>query len=127
MTVIKTLGDIARAAQTHPGFEGEIREFIRRDVSFRHVARTQDSAEDTVENVADLIDRVSSNSAAEIDRVMLELRGVRDLLRREGERVQRAITDYTALNHTTRTSMQIISEGLARWRPEPPRIPQDAS
>jgi hypothetical protein len=63
---------------------------------------------------------------AEIDRVMLELRGVRDMLRSEGERVQRTISDYAALNHTARTSMQIISEGLARWRPETPRISQEA-
>lgn len=126
MTVIRTLGDLTRAANTQPGFEGEIREFIRRDVSFRHLARKQENSEETVENVAQLIDRVSATSMAEIDRVMNELRGVRDMLRSEGERVQRALTDYAALNHTARSSMQIISEGLARWRPEVAQIPNEA-
>ncbi len=126
MTVIRTLGDITRAADTQPGFEGEIREFIRRDVAFRHLARNREDGEEAVENVAQLIDRVSTASMAEIDRVMIELRGVRDLLRSEGERVQRALTDYAALNHTARSSMQIISEGLARWRPEVPRLPNEA-
>jgi hypothetical protein len=63
-----------------------------------------------------LIERVYGASAEEIDRVILELQGVRDTLRREGERVARGIADYTSLNQAVMSAMKLISKNLAQWR-----------
>lgn len=107
------LGDIAQAS---PEFEGQIREFIRRDVTGRR--RPRDEAGDpAVENVNLLIERVSGQTVAEIERVMSELSNMRDMLRREGERVQRELTGYAGLSQSAMMSMKIIGESLAQWKP----------
>src|SRR5215813_5156702 len=82
--------------ETPNEFEGEIREFIRRDVS--HLRRpSSDASEQAVTNINSLLDRVSSSSVSEIDRLMVDLQRVRDFLASEGERVQREISSYAQL------------------------------
>jgi vacuolar-type H+-ATPase subunit I/STV1 len=94
--------------------EGEIREFVRRDISvFRR--HRQDSGEAAVENISSLIQRVSSASVAEIDRVINELNAVRDMLRNEGDRVQREITQYASLSQAAMSSMKVITDSLSQW------------
>ena len=85
------LTDIDQAAAT--AFEGEIREFVRRDVAFlrRQRSDADQASEPVSDNLNVLIRRVSGASMEEIDRVILELQGVRDMLRAEGERVSREI------------------------------------
>ena len=94
--------------------EGEIREFVRRDISVFRRPR-QDSGDAAVENISSLIQRVSVASVAEIDRVINELNGVRDMLRSEGERVQREITSYASLSQAAMSSMKVITDSLAQW------------
>lgn len=119
MTVSKPerLGEIDQAAANE--FEGEIREFVRRDVSFWRRQRQEPAAEAVVESVNSLIQRVSGASVEEIERVIGELQNVRDVLRAEGERVQREIAGYANLSQQAMSSMKIISESLSRWRPAP--------
>src|SRR5262245_27070864 len=105
-------------------FEGEIREFIRRDISQRRqrpVAPTPEPA--NVDNVANLIERVSNISVNEIDRVIGELEQIRDTLRNEGERVRRELTNYAGLSQSTVSSMKIIADTVAQLKPAvlPPR------
>src|SRR5450756_2702625 len=78
-------------------FEGEIREFVRRDVSVLHRQRSEvDAANDpAAENLNELIRRVAGASLEEIDRVIRELESVRDMLRNEGVRVSRCLL-YTS-------------------------------
>ena len=52
----------------------------------------------------------------EIDRVILELQGVRDLLRREGERVTREVAGFASLSHVAITSMKVIADSLQQWK-----------
>ena len=108
------------AVATLATFEGEIREFVRRDVA--HLRR-QRSDEPTPEPIADnlngLIRRVSGVSIDEIDRVILELQGVRDMLRSEGERVGREIAGYASLSHAAMTAMKVIGDSLAQWKNAP--------
>jgi hypothetical protein len=98
--------------------EGEVREFIRRDVSFWRRPRT-DVSNEAAENVNTVLQRVSSVSIEEIERVINELENVRDVLRDEGERVQREITNYANLSQAAMSSMKIIGDSLAQWRPAP--------
>ncbi len=110
----------ARAAkiedtETPNEFEGEIREFIRRDVS--HLRRPHSEAsEQAVTNINSLLDRVSGSSVTEIDRLIADLRSVRDFLHSEGERVQREIQSYAQLSSVAMTSVKIIAESMGQWK-----------
>ena len=100
--------------------EGEIREFVRRDVSvFRRPQQPTESGEAAADNINSLIQRVSGASIAEVERVIAELANVRDMLRSEGERVQREISGYASLSQAAMTSMKIIGDSLAQWKPAP--------
>ena len=116
------LSDVDQAAAN--AFEGEIREFVRRDVSFLRRQRgdaDQPGADPVADNLNALIRRVSGASMEEIDRVILELQSVRDMLRTEGERVSREIAGYASLSHSAMTAMKVIADSLAQWKsaPEP--------
>jgi len=97
-------------------FEGEIREFIRRDVSQLRRATPDPASEQAVTNINSLLDRVSGSSVTEIDSVIADLRNVRDFLHNEGERVQREIASYAQLSHVAMTSVKIIAEGMTQWK-----------
>ena len=117
------LGDVNQAPAIL--FEGEIREFVRRDVA--SLRRQRDDAEPASESVSDnlnaLIRRVSGASMEEIDRVILELQGVRDMLRSEGERVSREIAGYASLSHASMTAMKVIADSLKQWKDAPQTPP----
>jgi len=111
--------DIDQAAMA--AFEGEIREFVRRDVAFPRRQRSvaEPAANPTAENLNTLIRRVAGASMDEIDRVILELQGVRAMLRSEGERVSRELAGYASLNHASMTAMKVIGDSLKQWMDAP--------
>jgi hypothetical protein len=128
MTKPERLGDIDRAAAAAPTpeataaanavteVEGEIREFVRRDVSAIRRHR-QDNSDNAGDSINSLIQRVSAQSLLEVERVISELTNVRDMLRSEAERVQREISGYASLSQAAMSSMKIIAEGLGQWQP----------
>ncbi len=100
--------------------EGEIRAFVRRDLSvFRR--RQEAGGEAAVDNISSVIERVSSASISEIERVIGELANVRDMLRGEGERVQREISGYASISQAAMTSMKIIGDSLVQWKSHAPQ------
>ena len=117
VTKAERTGDIDQAAATAAveQVEGEIRAFVRRDISVFRRARPEGS-DAVVDNANSIIDRVSGASVSEIERVMAELAGVRDMLRSEGERVQREIAGYASLSQAAMTSMKIIADSLVNWK-----------
>jgi hypothetical protein len=118
------LGEIDQAAAT--AFEGEIREFVRRDVAFlrRQQSEGEPVGDPVTDNLHSLIRRVSGASMEEIDRVILELQSVRDMLRNEGERVSREIAGYASLSHASMTAMKVIAESLTQWKNAPEKSGQ---
>jgi hypothetical protein len=93
--------------------EGEIREIVRR-------RRAEDAATvPAAENLNELIRRVSGASMEEIDRVIFELQAVRDMLRKEGERVSREIAGYATLSNAATTAMKVITDSLTQWKSAP--------
>jgi hypothetical protein len=79
-----------------------------------------DTAADTAaENLNALIRRVAGASMEEIDRVILELQGIRDMLRSEGERVSRELAGYASLSHASMTAMKVIGDSLKQWKNAP--------
>ena len=101
--------------------EGEIREFVRRDVAFfrRQRNETEPAGEPAPDNLNGLIRRVSGASMEEIDQVILELQGVREMIRSEGERVGREIAGYASLNHAAMMAMKVIGDSLRQWKNSP--------
>jgi hypothetical protein len=118
-SVPEKLGEVDQAAAT--AFEGEIREFVRRDVATLRRQRSEgDAAADpAAENLNALIRRVAGASMEEIDRVIHELQGIRDMLRSEGERVSRELSGYASLSHASMTAMKVIGDSLKQWKDAP--------
>jgi hypothetical protein len=118
------LGDLDKAVSA---FEGEIREFVRRDVAVpRRPSNDAEPAlsEPVAENLNALVRRISGASMEEIDRVILELQGVRDMLRQEGNRVSREVAGYASLSHAAMTAMKVIADRLTHWKNVPPQAGQ---
>ena len=69
------------------------------------------------ENINSLIQSVAGQSIAEIDRLIAELTTVREMLRSEGDRVQRELGDYASLSQAAMSSTKIIADRIAHWRP----------
>ena len=109
------LSDVDQAAAN--AFEGEIREFVRRDVSF--LRRPRGETDPATENLNALIQKVAGASMEEIDRVIAELQSVRDMLRNEGERVSREVAGYASLSHASMTAMKVIADSLTQWKSAP--------
>src|SRR5262245_27865366 len=97
--------------------EGDIREFVRRDVSVFRRQRTEGGGDMAVDNINSLLQRVAAQSTGEIDHVIGELPRLRDMLRSEAERVQREISGYASLSQAAMTSMKIIADSLTQWKP----------
>jgi hypothetical protein len=117
--VPEKLGEVDQAAAT--AFEGEIREFVRRDVATLRRQRSEGdgAADPAAENLNALIRRVAGASMEEIDRVIHELQGIRDMLRSEGERVSRELSGYASLSHASMTAMKVIGDSLKQWKDAP--------
>ena len=97
--------------------EGEIREFVRRDVT--GLRRSQEAESEAVaNNIGTLLQRVAGSSVQEIDRLVGELHTLRELLQSEGVRVQREIAEYAHLSQSAMQSTKIINESLSKWKSE---------
>ena len=93
--------------------EGEIREFVRRDIP--GLRRNSDS-DLVANNINSLLQRVAGTSVQEIDRLIAELQSLRETLSTEGERVGREIARYATLSQSAIQSTKIIGESLARLK-----------
>ena len=98
---------------TESAVEGEIREFVRRDVAASRPTPQADS-EVVSTNISTLLQRVADFSVVEIDRLMAELHTLRDVLQTESTRVESEITEYAHLSQSVVQSTKIISESLAK-------------
>jgi hypothetical protein len=117
MTLIKPREGVELEKSTESAVEGEIREFVRRDVgTLRRTPEVESEA--VANNIGTLLQRVAGTSVAEIDRLMTELRTLRELLQSEGARVQREITEYAHLSQSAMQSTKVITESLAKWKSE---------
>jgi len=84
----------------------DIHEIVRR-------LRDEDAAGvPAAENGNALIRRVAGASIEEIDRVIVELESVRDMLRNEGVRVSREVAGYASLSHAATTAMKVIADSI---------------
>jgi hypothetical protein len=104
--------------------EAGIRDFVRNDVAYLRRSPSMlaaepgldATAEATVNNVNSLIQRVAGTSLAEIENLVSELEGLRDLLHNEGQRVQREISGYAQLSQAAMKSTRMIADNVAQWK-----------
>jgi len=72
--------------------------------------------EGSARNLDALIRRLAGTSMDEIDSVIRELEGIREMLRDEGERVSREIAGYAGLSQASMSAMKVISDSLRAWK-----------
>jgi hypothetical protein len=115
MTLFKSrdTSEIESAVETE--VEGEIREFVRRDVATLRRHPESDS-EMVASNINSLLQRVAGTSIQEIDKLIAELQTLRDRLTTEAARVQREIVEYATLSQAAMQSTKIIAESISSWK-----------
>jgi hypothetical protein len=106
--------------------EAGIRDFVRNDIAnLRRPASgppgstepvDEQSPEIAVNNVNSLIQRVAGTSITEIEKLISELESLRDLLRTEGERVQREMSGYAQFSQAAMKSTRMIAEKVSQWK-----------
>jgi hypothetical protein len=106
--------------------EAGIRDFVRNDVAYLRrpgpgsatssETALEPNAEASVNSVNSLIQRVAGTSLSEIEHLISELEGVRDLLHAEGQRVQREISGYAQLSQAAMKSTRMISDNVSQWK-----------
>src|SRR5215471_16201485 len=102
--------------------EGEIHEFVRREVA-NSGRQPENESELVANNLNSLLHRVNSTSVQEIDKLITELQMLRDKLQSEAERVQREIVEYATLSQAALQSTKIIAESLIQLRNVPDAPP----
>ena len=104
-----------RAAEIFSQVEGEIRDFVRRDVAGTW-RPTEEWTELTPGNVGWLLQRASGNAVQEIDNSIAALRALCDQLTEQTTRVQRELTQYAGMNEAAQASIRTISDSIAFWK-----------
>ena len=95
--------------------EGEIREFVRRDVAaLRRFPEA--GAEGFVNNLNSIVQRVAGTSVAELDNLITELEQLRAHLHIEGQRVQREVVAYAQMSQAAMRSTKIIVESMSHFK-----------
>jgi hypothetical protein len=121
--VESTEGDSNLAAVSE--VEAGIRDFVRNDIAYLRRPPSgatstetglEPGAEATVNSVNSLIQRVAGTSLSEIENLISELEGLRDLLHAEGQRVQREISGYAQLSQAAMKSTRMIADNVAQWK-----------
>ena len=99
--------------------EGEIREFVRRDVVINPGRHPDNESQLVANDINSVLQRATATSVQEIDELITELQAVRAMLHREAARVQREIVQYSTLTQAALQSTKTIAESLEQWRTAP--------
>ena len=100
--------------------DGEIREFMRREVVTDPARQPENENELVANNINSLLQRVTGTSAQEIDKLITELQMLRDRLQSEAARVQSDIVEYATLSQAALHSTKIIAESLSQLKKDAP-------
>jgi hypothetical protein len=94
----------------------EKRSEVEHNAFLRQQRSQANSANDPAAQLNEAVQRVAGVSLEEIDRVIRALEGVRDMMRKEGERVTREVSGYASLSHAAVTAMRVIADSIKEWR-----------
>src|SRR5262249_12442920 len=105
--------------------EGKIGDLLRKEfaparvmlpIATRLPPQTAGGDDQGLEQTNSLVQRVAGASVLEIEKLVAELHGLRDFLRSEGDRVQRAMTAYVHLSDAAMKSTKIIADSVSQWK-----------
>jgi hypothetical protein len=106
--------------------EGEIREFVSRDVATNLGRQPENHSELVASNINSVLQGATATTIQEIEKLITELEASRDKLHSEGARVQREIVQYATFTQAALQSTKIIAESLTQWKKVPTaRTPSD--
>ena len=74
---------------------------------------------ESAEQLNETIRHIATDSVENVDRVIFDLKSVRDVLRDEGIRISREVNDYASLNQAAAAAMKVIAENLKQWKERP--------
>src|ERR1700757_1520453 len=101
------------------GVGGEIREFVWRDVVTNLGRPPENESEMVASSINSVLQRATATSVQEIDRLITEMRKLRDTLHSEATRVQGEVFQYATLTQATLQSTKIIAESLTQLKRAP--------
>jgi hypothetical protein len=84
--------------------------------------RQPDPAEDVNKSMGELIDKLSTASIAQVEKLISDLQAQCNYMKAEGDRIQQDMARYAHLTDTALASAKIISESLGQWRKEPSSV-----
>jgi hypothetical protein len=119
MAFLKTRDTADRDRPAETEVEGEIREFVRRDVAASFRRQPENESEMVASDINSVLQRATRTSVQEIDKLITELKTLRDMLHSEAARVQREIVEYATLTQGALQSTKIIAESLTQWKKDP--------
>jgi hypothetical protein len=88
------------------GFELDMRDVLR-------AKKARDASNEPGSDYSSLISRISAQSVHEIDHLIDGLRGVREKLNRDGDRLHNEIAQHTALSQAVIQLTEIVSDSVA--------------
>jgi ElaB/YqjD/DUF883 family membrane-anchored ribosome-binding protein len=96
--------------------EAEIREFVRHDVVTNREHQPENESETVASSINSVLQRATTTSVQEIDKLITELQTLSDTLHSERARVQREIVQYSTLTRAALESTKIIGENLTQLK-----------
>jgi hypothetical protein len=103
---------VPQPSDEQPKFEGELRDILRRA---DNALRREGGAPSTIQgHPTELVRRVAGISTEQVERVVLELQSLSELLQSERDRVNSEIADYVKLNDHALAAMQAIGGALTK-------------
>ena len=120
MSILKSR-ELARSGR-QAEIEGNIRELVRQQGGA--IRQPEAASEQATSELSNLLRQVSLQSTGEVDRLIDDLRRLRDKLEEQGNRVQRDIVEYAALSQSVVQLTKIVSDGMTHVRrvPDAPSI-----
>jgi hypothetical protein len=99
--------------------EAEIREFVRHEVVTNRERHPDNESEMVASSINSVLQRATTTSAQEIDKLITELQTLSDRLHSERARVQREVVQYSTLTRAALESTKIIAESLTQLKKAP--------
>jgi hypothetical protein len=99
--------------------EAEIREFVRRDVMTNREHHTDNESEMATNRINSVLQRASTSSVQEIDKLIAELQTLSDTLDKERARVHHEIVHYSSMTRAALKSTKVIADSLTQFKKAP--------
>jgi hypothetical protein len=125
MAFRKTSNGVEHDQPAETEVEAEIREFVRRGVVTNRERQPENESEMVASSINSVLQRATTTSVQEIDKLITELQTLSDTLHSECARVQREIVQYSTLTRAALESTKIIAESLTQFKktPDAPALP----